>query len=134
MDNLKIRRGDIYYADLPEEEEGSIQAGRRPVLITQSNWLNRKSPTVIVAAVTSKLKNTDWDCHLVLPMLKGLPKQSMILAEQRKTISKTQLICYRCTLDRKLMKQVTKALHAAEREDEEPGRQRRSRASKMPDK
>ena len=45
-------------------------------------------------------------------MLKGLPKQSMILAEQRKTISKTQLICYRCTLDRKLMKQVTKALHA----------------------
>ena len=49
----EIRRGEIYYADLPDEEVGSVQAGIRPVLITQCNRLNRNSPTVLVAMVTS---------------------------------------------------------------------------------
>ena len=43
MDKRKVRRGDIYYADLPKEEKGSVQAGRRPVLITQCDRLNRTS-------------------------------------------------------------------------------------------
>ena len=41
MADRKVRRGEIYYADLPETESGSVQAGRRPVLITQCDRLNR---------------------------------------------------------------------------------------------
>ncbi len=110
----KIKRGQIYYADLPAEEEGSVQAGRRPVLITQCNRLNRTSTTVVVAAVTSKLKKVNDPVHVVLPMMKGLPKQSMVEAEQRKTISKSILREYCCTLDERTMKKVTRALRQCE--------------------
>lgn len=112
-----VKRGDIYYADLPEEEVGSIQAGRRPVLVTQCNRLNRNSTTVIVTIITSKIKRPDDETHVVLPMIKGLPKQSMVEAEQRKAISKSQLLEYRCTLDKETMKRVTSALRASESDD-----------------
>lgn len=110
----RIKRGDIYYADLPAEELGSVQAGKRPVLITQCDRLNRTSTTVLVATVTSKLKRPNDETHVVLPMIKGLPRQSMVMAEQRKTISKSQLLEYRCTLDHQTMKRVTRALRASE--------------------
>lgn len=117
MTERKVRRGEIYYADLPETESGSVQAGRRPVLITQCDRLNRTSTTVLVAIVTSKLKRPDDETHVVLPMMKGLPKQSMVEAEQRKTISKSQLLEYRCTLDHQTMKRVTRALRNSEKDD-----------------
>ena len=117
MTDRKVRRGEIYYADLPETENGSVQAGRRPVLITQCDRLNRTSTTVLVAIVTSKLKRPDAETHVVLPMMKGLPKQSMVEAEQRKTISKSQLLEYRCTLDHQTMKRVTRALRNSEKDD-----------------
>ena len=114
MTDRKVKRGEIYYADLPETESGSVQAGRRPVLITQCD---RTSTTVLVAIVTSKLKRPDDETHVVLPMMKGLPKQSMVEAEQRKTISKSQLLEYRCTLDPQTMKRVTRALRNSEKDD-----------------
>ena len=117
MKKKNINRGDIYYADLPDEEDGSVQAGSRPVLVTQSNFLNRRSTTVIVAMVTSQIKRLDLPTHVLLPMIKGLPKQSMVMAEQRKTISKDKLIQYRCTLDRETMKKVTRALRNSEKAD-----------------
>ena len=112
MTDRKVRRGEIYYADLPETESGSVQ-----VLITQCDRLNRTSTTVLVAIVTSKLKRPDDETHVVLPMMKGLPKQSMVEAEQRKTISKSQLLEYRCTLDHQTMKRVTRALRNSEKDD-----------------
>lgn len=120
MKNIPVERGQIWYANLPEEEIGSVQSGRRPVLITQSNRLNRNSPTVVVAIVTSKLKRTEDPVHVVLPVMKGLPLQSMVEAEQRKTISKTQLLDYRCTLDDKTMARVTRALRQCEKESRRP--------------
>ena len=78
---------------------------------------HRTSTTVLVAIVTSKLKRPDDETHVVLPMMKGLPKQSMVEAEQRKTISKSQLLEYRCTLDHQTMKRVTRALRNSEKDD-----------------
>ena len=46
-------RGDLYYADLGHGI-GSEQKGTRPVVIIQNNVGNKHSPTVIIAAVTSK--------------------------------------------------------------------------------
>lgn len=116
-EEIVIRRGDVYMAELPEECEGSVQAGRRPVVITQCNALNATSPTVIVAIVTSQLKKTKSPSHVLLPHYKWLSKPSMVAAEQRKTISKNQLVSKCGELDEETMKRVTRALRCSEAPD-----------------
>ena len=105
----QIQQGDIYYARIPEKR-GSIQAGDRPVVIISANWLNRASPIFRGALITSQLKATGMPTHVVLPMLKGLPKQSMVLAEQTAELLKEDLISYRCTLSDELYKEVDRAV------------------------
>ena len=51
----KVRWGDIYYCDLGNMK-GSVQCGKRPVIVVQTNKLNSTSPTVTVAIITSVLK------------------------------------------------------------------------------
>lgn len=132
MNDIPVRRGQIWYADLPDEEIGSVQSGRRPVLVTQSDRLNRNSTTVVVAIITSRLKRIDDPAHVVLPIMKGLPLQSMVEAEQRKTISKSQLLDYRCTLDAKTMARVTRALRRCEMDADGPNyRIRRKRRNRV---
>ena len=111
-----VERGDVYIADLGREEDviGSEQFGIRPVCCTQSDYLNRNSPTVIVAIITSELKKVDLDTHIILPFTRGLPKQSMVCCEQRFTIDKERLIKYCCKLPAEVMEQVTRACHKAE--------------------
>lgn len=94
-----------------------IQAGYRPLAVTQSNWQNRKSQSVIVVPGTSELKKTDMRTHVVLPMIKGLPKQTMFCAEQRFTINADQLDRYCCTLPNEIMHKITRAIKIAERGD-----------------
>ena len=115
QEKRKIKRGDIYMAELPEETIGSVQAGTRPVLITQSNWMNDRAPTVLVATVTSVIKRLDLKTHVLLPKIAGLPKQSMVMTEQRYTLDKRSLKEYRCTLPDAVMKQVDRAIRIAEK-------------------
>ena len=117
-----IERGDVYMADLgseglDDETRGSRQAGVRPVVVTQCNRQNRTSTTVVVAAGTSKLKREDLPYHVVLPVVRGLSRRTMICCEQRFTLPVDRFISYCCTLDRKLMKRITRACHRAEEED-----------------
>ena len=117
-----IERGDVYMADLgseglEDEARGSRQAGVRPVVVTQCNRQNRTSTTVVVAAGTSHLKRQDLPYHVVLPPTKGLPKRTMVCAEQRFTLSVDSLICYCCTLRKDIMRKITRACHRAEEED-----------------
>ena len=49
-----IKRGDIYYAEL-NPVIGSEQGGTRPVLIISNDIGNKHSPTVIIAAITSRV-------------------------------------------------------------------------------
>ena len=97
-----VERGDIYLTNLGKEEDviGSEQFGVRPTVVTSSNFLNRRSPTVIVAAITSELKKTGMDSHYILPDLPSLPKSSMVLGEQRFTIDKQRLLKYCCKMDK----------------------------------
>ena len=62
-DSVSIKRGDIYYADL-SPVIGSEQGGLRPVLIVQNDVGNRYSPTVIAAAITSKVGKTKLPTHI----------------------------------------------------------------------
>ncbi len=86
-----VKRGDIFYADL-SPVVGSEQGGIRPVLIVQNDVGNRYSPTVIVAAITSKINKAKMPTHIELEGTRhGLTKDSVILAEQVRTIDKKRL-------------------------------------------
>ena len=90
MDN-SVKRGDIFYADL-SPVVGSEQGGVRPVLIVQNDTGNRHSPTVIAAAITSQTGKARLPTHISLAALScGLPKDSVILLEQIRTLDKHRL-------------------------------------------
>lgn len=116
-----VERGDVFMADLGTEEDvvGSEQFGLRPVLVTQCNHQNRKSPTIIIAIITSQIKKEKMDYHVILPKIKGLPKQSMVCCEQKRTIDKLRLLRYCCTVDDETMKEVTRACRKVEEADKE---------------
>ena len=86
-----IRRGDIYYADL-RPVVGSEQGGVRPVLIIQNDVGNKHSPTVICAAITSKMNKAKLPTHVELNTRRcDMVKDSVILLEQLRTIDKQRL-------------------------------------------
>lgn len=96
---MVIHRGDIYYADL-RPVIGSEQGGIRPVLIVQNDMGNRHSPTVICAAITSKMNKAKLPTHVDLSADKyGIVKDSVILLEQVRTIDKSRLREKVCHLD-----------------------------------
>ena len=78
-------RGDFYYADL-SPVVGCEQGGVRPVLIVQNNVGNRYSPTVIVAAVTSRMEKHPLPTHVFINRNSVLQKDSIIMLEQIRTI------------------------------------------------
>lgn len=107
---MVIKRGDIFYADL-RPVIGSEQGGVRPVLIIQNDIGNKHSPTVICAAITSKMNKAKLPTHIELAADKyDIVKDSVILLEQLRTIDKTRLKDKVCHLDKDVMKQVEKAI------------------------
>jgi mRNA interferase MazF len=86
-----MKRGEIYYADL-SPVRGSEQGGIRPVLIIQNDIGNKYSPTTIVACLTTKCtEKHKLPTHILLSKDCGLPKDSMALLEQIRTIDKCRL-------------------------------------------
>ncbi|WP_071027968.1 type II toxin-antitoxin system PemK/MazF family toxin [Peptoniphilus raoultii] len=86
-----IKRGDIFYADL-SPVIGSEQGGVRPVVVVQNDVGNKYSPTLIVAAITSQLNKAKLPTHVnVKAKTVPLPKNSVILLEQIRTIDKKRL-------------------------------------------
>ena len=105
-----IKRGDIFYADL-RPVVGSEQGGIRPVLIIQNNVGNRHSPTVICAAITSKMNKAKLPTHIEINAeLYGIEKDSVILLEQLRTIDKRRLKDKVCHLDDAMLDRVNHAL------------------------
>lgn len=89
--NMTVKRGELYYADL-SPVVGSEQGGVRPVLVVQNDVGNKYSPTVIAAAVTSKINKAKLPTHIELPVGEfGLAKESVILLEQIRTLDKRRL-------------------------------------------
>jgi mRNA interferase MazF len=106
----KMKRGDIYYADL-RPVIGSEQGGIRPVLIVQNDVGNKHSPTVICAAITSKMNKAKLPTHIELNADSyDMDKDSVILMEQLRTIDKRRLKDKVCHLDGEIMEKVNKAL------------------------
>ena len=107
---MNVKRGDIYYADL-SPVVGSEQGGLRPVLIIQNDIGNRYSPTVIAAAITSRMGKTKLPTHIdIYAERAGLAKDSVILLEQIRTLDKRRLKEKMGHLDEGLMDQVNTAI------------------------
>ena len=88
---MVVKRGDMFYADL-SPVVGSEQGGVRPVLIIQNNLGNKYSPTVIAAAITSQTNKTRLPTHIEIDSENcGLKNDSVVLAEQIRTIDKSRL-------------------------------------------
>jgi mRNA interferase MazF len=108
--SVVIRRGDIFYADL-SPVIGSEQGGIRPVLIIQNDTGNKYSPTVIAAAITSQINKAKLPTHIEIGAGDyGLPRDSVILLEQIRTIDKKRLKENVGHLDDELMVKVNEVL------------------------
>ncbi len=107
---MNVRRGDIYYADL-SPVIGSEQGGIRPVLIVQNDVGNKYSPTVIAAAITSRVSKSKLPTHIEVYADKyGLARDSVILLEQIRTLDKKRLKEKMGHLDEDVMIRVNDAI------------------------
>ena len=103
----------MYYADL-RPVVGSEQGGVRPVLIIQNDIGNRHSPTVICAAITSRMNKAKLPTHIELNAVRyHMVKDSVILLEQLRTIDKQRLKERICHIDDELLEQVNQALRVS---------------------
>ena len=107
---MLVKRGELYFADL-SPVVGSEQGGISPVLLVQNDIGNKYSPTVIAAAITSKLNKAKLPTHIELSSKEyGLEKDSVVLLEQIRTIDKTRLKEKIGELNAIKMSQVNKAM------------------------
>ncbi len=104
----EIKRKEIYYADL-NPVKGSEQGGVRPVLVLQNNVGNSHSPTTIVAAITSRHGKSKLPTHVCIQS-EGLPRNSVVLLEQVRTIDKTRLLRYVGRANKATMERVDRAV------------------------
>ena len=106
---MTIKRGELYYADL-SPVVGSEQGGVRPVLVVQNDVGNKYSPTVIAAAVTSKINKAKLPTHIELPSNSyGLAKDSVVLLEQMRTLDKRRLKARVGEVDETAMRKIERA-------------------------
>ncbi len=103
-----IKRGDVFYADL-DPIIGSEQGGIRPVLVVQNNVGNKYSPTLVVLPISS-VKKTKMPTHICIYGSKMLPKNSIVLAEQIRTIDRNRLQNYVGSVGLEIMEKVDKAV------------------------
>lgn len=107
---MRIYKGDIFYADLTPVV-GCEQGGVRPVLIIQNDIGNFYSPTVIVAAITSRTEKNPLPTHIHLcGKQHGLRQSSIVLLEQVRTIDRSRLREYIGHLSESKLQQVDEAL------------------------
>lgn len=87
-----IGQGEIWWAEI-DAPSGSEPGFRRPVVVIQSDALNRsKIATVIVVPLTSNLAWADAPGNVLLPSkTTGLPKDSVANASQIGVLDKAAL-------------------------------------------
>lgn len=108
-----VKRGDVFYADL-RPVVGSEQGGIRPVLIIQNDIGNKHSPTVICAAITSKMNKAKLPTHVEIEAGRyQIVRDSVILLEQLRTIDKRRLKDRVCHLDEEVLERVDRALQVS---------------------
>lgn len=92
MKRAGIRRGEIWWADLPDPR-GSEPGFRRPVLIIQADSFNRsRIGTVVAAALTSNLRLAAAPGNVLLRGgASGLKRDSVVNVSQIVVLDKVEL-------------------------------------------
>lgn len=108
---IEVKRGQIYLADL-NPIVGSEQGGERPVIVIQNDIGNRYSPTSIVVPVSSRVYKRDLPVHVALKS-ECLPKKSIALLEQVRTIDKKRLKEYIGRVSKREMREIEKAMYVS---------------------
>jgi len=108
---MVIKRGEIWWADLPEPI-GSSPGFPRPVLIVQSDSFNKTNlNTSIVALITTNLDLAEMKGNVLLKKNQSdLPKDSVLNVTQIFTIDKRLLVEYVGAVSERKMEQVEKGL------------------------
>ncbi len=88
---ISIKNGDIFMAALPIDNEGSLQSGKRPVLVVSNDLANRFSPVVTILPITGSTSKHKLPTHVDITADCGLKKKSLVLAEQIMSINKKSL-------------------------------------------
>ena len=105
----KIKRGDIYYANL-NPIVGSEQGDKRPVLVVQNNMGNEHSPTVVIVPITGNLRKNPLPTHVTIPKSCGLDNDSIALVEQIRTVDRSRFSDYIGHVFDELQPEIDKAL------------------------
>ena len=107
---MKVKRGDVYLADL-SDANGSEQGKIRPVVVIQNNRGNKYSPTTIVACLSSKVcSKHHLPTHYLLPEGLGLKYKSMVMCEQIRVLDKSRLIKKITKLDKRHMMHIDRRI------------------------
>ncbi|MFP4082899.1 MAG: type II toxin-antitoxin system PemK/MazF family toxin [Candidatus Aminicenantes bacterium] len=105
-----MKKGDVYIADL-SGSRGSEQAGIRPVLIIQSDKLNKYTQTVVAIPITTNLRRAQIPGCVLLPQGEGgLIQDSVALCYQIKVLAKSRLQSRIGSLSPEVLKQVEEAI------------------------
>lgn len=87
-----FRCGDIVFGISAGNGADHIQSGKRYHVVVSNNVGNRFSSVVLVVPLTTRLKKTDMVTHAVFEAGSGgLPKRSMLLAEQPTPMNKADI-------------------------------------------
>jgi mRNA interferase MazF len=115
VNNERIERGNVYYADLGERQSSrdAVQRGKRPVLVVSNNLANKYSPAITIVPLTTRNKH-----HLPTHIEFGLPNHGEVvsntaLCEQVRTINVDQLYFKIGSLDDDIMRDVNNCLEVA---------------------
>ncbi len=111
---MDIGRGEIWWADLPEPQ-GSAPGYRRPVLVVQSDTVNRsRIATVTVVALTGNVRLVDAPGNVLIPAhASGLSRDSVANVTQVLTVNRDVLTERVRGLSPSLVKQVNVGLRFA---------------------
>lgn len=105
-----MKQGEIWYADL-NPVKGSEQAGFRPVVILSGNLLNTHLPVVIVAPLTTRVKNYKGNPILDPTKENGLKSKSELLVFHIRSMSKDRLIKRAGTIEKGELTQAVNTLN-----------------------
>jgi len=105
-----MKKGDIYFADL-SGSRGSEQSGNRPVLIIQSDKINKYTQTVVAIPTTTNLRRASIPgCMLLTKGEGGLNQDSVALCYQITTLTKFRLKHKIGSLSPSVLKQIEEAI------------------------
>lgn len=110
---IEIKRGNILYANMSDEYEGSIQGGMRPVVVISNNQANKYSPVITVIPLTSRIyKKKYLPTHVWLreSHCSGLGRDSVALCEQILPLNRKDIVDFVGEVDQKMMKKITRAI------------------------